>query len=91
MRDRDRLRRWVQHYEERFDYHHGHDEHHHGHRHGRGRGRYAEEDRVDRLQRLEAHRRDVEEYLADLSEKIKRLQEDEVTATAAPKASPGPS
>jgi hypothetical protein len=39
---------------------------------------------------LEEHRRDVEEYLADLSERIRRLQ-DEAGVSARPEASPEPS
>jgi hypothetical protein len=61
---------------------HGHHHHHHDY-----------ETKAERLERLEAHRRDVEEYLADLSEKIRRLQEDDARpepaddVTAAPEPS----
>jgi hypothetical protein len=77
----------------------------HEHRHGRRRARRArhyarsrrfrgEWDRGDRIDVLEAHRRDVEEYLADLSEEIKRLRDKEgvnAPTSAPPEASPEPS
>jgi len=47
--------------------------HHHGEHH-------HHETKPERLERLEEHRRDVEEYLADLSEKIRRLQQDDGSA-----------
>ena len=85
-------------------------EHEHGHRHRRGRERFARYARsrrfrdewerrepADRLAYLEEHRRDVEEYLADLSDRIRRLRDkvqgniqDEVPASARQEASPEP-
>jgi hypothetical protein len=77
----------------------------HEHRHGRRRARRARQyapsrrfrgewDRGDRIDVLEEHRRDVEEYLADLSEEIKRLRDKEgvnAPTSAQPEASPEPS
>ena len=49
-------------------------------------------DARDRLEWLESHRRDVEEYLADLSERIRREQQARgVSSNPTPGASPEPS
>ncbi len=74
----------------RYTHIHGHDHgRHHEHGHSGGQRSWRE----NKLEILEEHRRDVEEYLADLSDCIRRLQErkredSSVTASSPPPYSP---
>jgi hypothetical protein len=66
----------------------------HRHRHHLRRHLRRHFEARDRLEWLESHRRDVEEYLADLSERIRREQERRgvsSTPSASPEAAPEPS
>ncbi len=57
-----------------------------GHGHGRGRkfgfGRRRFPNREDLVSRLEEHQRDLEQELADVTDVLKRLREDEAPGTA---------
>ncbi len=68
----------------------------HRHRHGRHIRYHLRRhfEARDRLEWLESHRRDVEEYLADLSERIRREREARgvnANASPSPEASAEPS